>query len=370
MLDLKKAKSAGSYREFKQTASFEKYIRFESQTLLNLASNDYLGIATSRNLRDEFLDTVKAKDVFFGSGASRLVYNSSEAFYNLENWFESRFQKKALIFNSGYSANLGIISALADPKTLFIADKLIHASMIDALQLSRANFKRFAHNNIEALSRLLELHHSEYETIIVLTEAVFSMDGDFADLPAMIALKKKYPNVKLYVDEAHSFFALHELGLSRALNLDADVDFILVTLSKALGGSGAVFLCNDEIRQILINSARSLIFSTAIPSIDVAWTHFVLSKDFSARRQILHDLIRFLELSDSQICPFIVGENEDALLLSRKLLQQGFFVPAIRPPTVPLHTARLRISLRGDITPEELASLKEILDAYKAAHAG
>ena len=183
-------------------------------------------------------------------------------------------------------------------------------------------------------------------------------------------LKKKYPNVKLYVDEAHSFFALHELGLSRALNLDADVDFILVTLSKALGGSGAVFLCNDEIRQILINSARSLIFSTAIPSIDVAWTHFVLSKDFSARRQILHDSIRFLELSDSQICPFIVGENEDALLLSRKLLQQGFFVPAIRPPTVPLHTARLRISLRGDITPEELASLKEILDAYKAAHAG
>ena len=186
----------------------------------------------------------------------------------------------------------------------------------------------------------------------------------------MVIISKKYPNVRLYVDEAHSFFALHELGLSRALNLDADVDFILVTLSKALGGSGAVFLCNDEIRQILINSARSLIFSTAIPSIDVAWTHFVLSKDFSARRQILHDLIRFLELSDSQICPFIVGENEDALLLSRKLLQQGFFVPAIRPPTVPLHTARLRISLRGDITPEELASLKEILDAYKAAHAG
>ena len=368
MLDLEKAKAQGTYREFKDTASFEKSIRFGSKNLLNLASNDYLGIATSRTLRDEFLETIKIKDVFFGSGASRLVYNSSDAFYELENWFEKRLNKKALIFNSGYSANLGVISAMADPKTLFVADKLIHASMIDALQLSKANFKRFAHNDMEALSRILEKEHSAYETIIVLTESVFSMDGDIADLKTMVSLKKQYENVKLYVDEAHSFLALNELGIVHSQNLDNEIDFILITLSKALGGSGAVFLCNQEMREILINSARSLIFSTAIPSVDVAWTSFILSKDFSDRRKNLQECVDFLGLSKTQICPFIVGENEDTLALAKDLTDAGFFVPAIRPPTVPVHTSRLRISLRGDITAEELKPLKEILDAYSKAH--
>ncbi len=364
MFDLAKAKDAGTYREIKRTSSFEKYVRFESKDLLNLASNDYLGIATSRNLRDEFLETVADSDVFFGSGASRLVYNSSEAFFELERFFEDRFFKKALLFNSGYAANLGTISSLADSRTLFVADKLIHASMIDALKLSQANFRRYPHGDMDALESLLERFHGEFDRIILLTEAVFSMDGDEADLPRLVAIKKKYDNVKLYVDEAHSFFALHELGLCKHLHLDRDIDFILVTLGKALGGSGAVLLSDEETREVLVNSARSLIFSTAIPSIDVAWTRFVLRKDFSKERKNLLECIRLLGLSQTQICPFIVGENEKTLALSRELREAGYFVPAIRPPTVPQNTARLRISLRGDIFPEELERLKEILDAY------
>lgn len=364
MFDLAKAKEAGTYREFKRTSSFEKYVRFESGTLLNLASNDYLGIATSRNLRDEFLKTVSESDVFFGSGASRLVYNSSEAFFNLESWFETRFFKKALLFNSGYAANLGTISSLADSHTLFIADKLIHASMIDALRLSQANFKRYPHGDMDALESLLERFHSEFERIIILTEAVFSMDGDEADLEKLVALKKNYSNVKLYVDEAHSFFALHELGLCKAKSVDRDIDYILVTLSKALGGSGAVLLSDEETHEILVNSARSLIFSTAMPSIDVAWTNFILSRNFSDQRKNLQETVDFLGLGKTQICPFIVGENEKTLALSEKLREAGYFVAAIRPPTVPQGTARLRISLRGDILPSELERLKEILDAY------
>lgn len=364
MFDLSKARAAGTYREFKRTSSFEKFIRFESKVLLNLASNDYLGIATNRKLRDEFLGTIRDKDVFFGSGASRLVYNSSEAFFNLEKWFEDRFSKKALLFNSGYAANLGTISALSDSRTLFVADKLIHASMIDALKLSQANFKRYPHGDMDALERILEKSRGDFEKIIILTEAVFSMDGDTTDLKRLIALKRNFENVKLYVDEAHSFFSMREFGLCKALGVEADVDCILVTLSKALGGSGAVLLSDDETNQILVNSARSLIFSTAIPSVDVAWTNFVLSKDFSAERKNLRNSVKYLGLGETQICPFIVGENEKVLELSRTLAEKGYFVAAIRPPTVPQNTARLRISLRGDIAPQELSPLKETLDAY------
>ncbi len=364
MFDLAKAKEAGTYREFKRTSSFEKYVRFESKDLLNLASNDYLGVATNRNLRDEFLETVADSDVFFGSGASRLVYNSSEAFFALESWFEDRFRKKALLFNSGYAANLGTISSLADSRTLFVADKLIHASMIDALKLSRASFKRYPHGDTDALESILEKFHGDFDRIIILTEAVFSMDGDESDLQRLVEIKKKYESVKLYVDEAHSFFALHELGLCKYRNLDKDIDFILVTLGKALGGSGAVLLSDEETHDILVNSARSLIFSTALPSIDVAWTRFILQKDFSRERKNLLESIRFLNLSQTQICPFIVGENEKTVTLSEELRGAGYFVPAIRPPTVPQGTARLRISLRGDIYPKELERLKEILDAY------
>lgn len=364
MFDLAKAKEAGTYREFKRTSSFGKHVRFESKDLLNLASNDYLGIATNRDLRDEFLKTIAESDVFFGSGASRLVYNSSEAFFRLEKWFETRFSKKALLFNSGYAANLGTISSLADSRTLFIADKLIHASMIDALKLSQANFKRYPHGDMGALESLLERFHGEFERIVVLTEAVFSMDGDEADLKKLVALKKNYNNVKLYVDEAHSFFALHELGLCKKESLDGDIDYILVTLSKALGGSGAVLLSDEETHDILVNSARSLIFSTAMPSVDVAWTNFILSRDFSSLRKNLRESIRLLGLSQTQICPFIVGENEKTIALSEKLRTAGYFVAAIRPPTVPQNTARLRISLRGDILPSELERFKEILDAY------
>lgn len=368
MFDLEKAKANGSYRELKRTETFGKLIRYGEKSLLNLASNDYLGIATNRSLRDEFLQTIPASDLFFGSGASRLVYSSNECFFDLEKNFEKRLGKKALLFNSGYAANLGTISALADSETLFIADKLIHASMIDALKLSRANFKRYAHNDSDALERLVEKHSKEFRQIIILTEAVFSMDGDSADLKRLVQIKRNYPNVKLYVDEAHSFFTLYENGLCKALGIEAEIDCILVTLSKALGGSGAVLLSDEETSQILVNSARSLIFSTALPSIDVAWTNFVLSKDFSPERKNLQESIDTLGLSASQICPFIVGENLAAIELAQSLNSAGFFVPAIRPPTVPEGTARLRISLRGDISPKEIQPLKEILDAYSRNH--
>lgn len=362
MFDIKKAKEQSNFRKLKHSKVVSKFIEINKEKLLNLGSNDYLGIATNQEIKNEFLDICKEKELFFGSGASRLVYTSSDEFDKLESFFETKFKhKKATIFNSGYCANLSCISALSDNQTLFLADKLIHASMVDALKLCNANFKRYPHNNYEILSNLLEKNHKNFERIIILSEAVFSMDGDCCDLEKLVEFKKIYKNVMLYIDEAHSFFVRNELGNLYKNKLDEQIDFILITLSKGVGGSGAVILSDDLHKDIFVNSARSLIYSTALPSICVAWSNFVLNKDFSKNRENLEKNINFLGLSDSHIQPFLTYENDKALNLAAKLNKAGYFVPAIRPPTVALNSARLRISLRGDILIDELKNLKEIL---------
>ncbi|ASM38147.1 MAG: aminotransferase class I/II-fold pyridoxal phosphate-dependent enzyme [Campylobacter sputorum] len=364
MFDIEYAKNNDNFRELKHSQSVCKFIYLDGKKLLNLGSNDYLGIATNTTLKDEFLEISKNKDYFFGSGASRLVYTSSDEFNKLESYFEQRFcGKKATIFNTGYCANLSCISALNGKQTLFLCDKLIHASMIDALKISKAKFKRYEHNNYEMLNDLLLKNYSKFDEIIILSESVFSMDGDSADIRHLCELKKEYKNVKLYIDEAHSFFVRNELGNAHKLGLDKDIDFLLVTLGKGIGSSGAVILSNAFYKDIFVNSARSLIFSTAIPSICVAWTNFILSKDFSLTRQNLEQNIAYLGLNGSHIQPFLTYENSKTLELSKKLIQNGYFIPAIRPPTVAPNTSRLRISLRGDVEKSELKMLKEILYA-------
>lgn len=366
MFDIEDAKKHYNFRELKHSQVTSKFIHLDGKKLLNLGSNDYLGIATNKSLKDEFLNLCKDKEWFFGSGASRLIYTSSDEFDKLENYFQSKFDgKKATVFNTGYCANLSCIAALSNLETLFLCDKLIHASMIDALKISKAKFKRYEHNNYEMLNDLLLKNYTKFKKIIILSESVFSMDGDSADIVRLCEFKKEYKNVKLYIDEAHSFFVRNELGNAHKLSLDKEIDFILVTLGKGIGSSGAVILSNAFYKDIFVNSARSLIFSTAIPSICVAWTNFILSKDFSTNRQNLEQNIAYLGLNDSHIQPFLTYENDKTLKLSKKLIQNGYFIPAIRPPTVPQNSSRLRISLRGDIQKDELKILKEILDANR-----
>ena len=360
MFDIEKAKQNSSFRELKHSKISSKFLSLDGKNLLNLGSNDYLGIASNRALRDEFLQICLGSEWYFGSGASRLVYTSSDEFDRLESWFEAKFHNSAVIFNSGYCANLSCISALNSDDTLFIADKLIHASMIDALKLSNAKFKRYAHNDNEALESLVKQNCDKFKHIIILSEAIFSMDGDRADIDFMLSLKKRYDGVMLYIDLAHSFFALDELGIGARLS--CDIDFILITLGKALGSSGAVILSSNEFKDIFINSARSLIYSTALPPINVAWSNFVLSKDYTKERENLANLINFLGLNSTHISPFIVGDNAKTLKLSNSLKSLGYFIPAIRPPTVPDGKARLRISLRADLEIDDLVNLKRILD--------
>lgn len=366
MFNLQIAKDEKTLRELKNSSIFGKFIEFKGKKLLNLGSNDYLGIASNLDLRNKFLELCKDNNWFFGSGASRLIYTSSDEFDRLESWFENHFTgKKATIFNSGYCANLSCISALNSKNTLFLADKLIHASMVDALKLSGAKFKRYPHNDLKVLKEILQKEAYRYDKIIILTEAIFSMDGDSLDLINLVKLKKLYPNVMLYVDEAHSFFIRSHLGLANSIAVDQDIDFLLITLGKGVGSSGAVVLSSGFYKEIFVNSARSLIYSTALPGINIAFSNFILNKDFTEERENLEKNIAFLNLFDSHICPFLTYSNDLAIMLQNRLLQNGYFVPAIRPPTVAKGYSRLRISLRGDISTYEIENLKMILNEIR-----
>lgn len=343
-----------NFRELKNTKISSRFIYQNGQKLLNLASNDYLGIASDKILRDEFLNNL-SDDCFFGSGASRLIYSPSYDYGELESEFQKLFKnKKALIFNSGYSANLATINALNDENTLFLADKLIHASMIDALKM--ANFKRFKHNDTNELENLLKKYRAKFKRIIILCEGLYSMDGDYANLTDFKYLANEW-GALLFVDEAHSFFSLHELGECDACGISSD--FMLITFSKALGGMGAAILCDDNTKNLLVNTARSLIYSTALAPINIAWTKFILSKDFSQRRKNLAKNIELLGLNNSAISPVLCQDSKHALCASKMLAKHGYFIPAIRPPSV--KQARLRISLRADILEAEILKLRELL---------
>ena len=181
-------------------------------------------------------------------------------------------------FNSGYHANTGILPAVSNAQTLILADKLVHASLIDGIRLSSAKCIRYRHNDASQLQRLVSENHNLYAQIIIVTESIFSMDGDKADLCALVRLKKSYSNVLLYVDEAHAFGVRGEKGLGCAEEQDCinDIDFLVGTFGKAIASAGAYIVCRQVIREYLINKMRTFIFTTALPPVNIQWTAWVL----------------------------------------------------------------------------------------------
>ena len=287
------------------------------------------------------------------------------------------FQREAcLLFNSGYHANIGILPAVANKQTLIVADKLVHASIIDGIRLSDAPFVRYRHNDYAHLHEILQKQHLNYERIIVVTESLFSMDGDFADLPQLVAFKRQFGNVMLYVDEAHGIGVYGEqgLGVAEQMNCLPYIDFLVGTFGKALASMGAYVVCDQVIKDYLINTMRPLIFSTALPPFNVAWTEFLFEKrpHFQAKRQHLMQLSARLRqvvaeqlnmpmLSESHIVPLILGDNQRTVQTAQCLQQQGYYCLPIRPPTVPVGTSRIRLSLTADITHDELEQFIEQL---------
>lgn len=339
------------------------------QRMLNLSSNDYLGLAADRELREEFLQTLTPDNFLPTSSSSRLLTGNFSIYEELEAELAALFgTEAALVLNSGYHANMGILPAVSNQHTLILADKLVHASIIDGIRLTTARCIRYRHNDLAQLERLLEQNHSYYQQIIVVTESIFSMDGDQADLQALIGLKRKYTNVLLYVDEAHAFGVRGKRGLGCAEEAGCikDIDFLVGTFGKAAASAGAYIVCSRVIREYLVNRMRTLIFTTALPPINIAWTLFVVRKlaGMQERREHLAKISRMLREalqakgyqcpSTSHIVPMIIGSSEDTVLRAEALQRHGFYALPVRPPTVPEGTSRIRFSLTAEIKEQEI----------------
>ena len=336
---------------------------------VNFASNDYLGISTKEDLKQEFLSQ---NDSLLSTTSARLLTGSSPEYKELEKTVADIFGKeKALIFNTGYQANLGVISALVSKGDVIFSDKLNHASIIDGMKLSGGDFYRYKHLDYENLENMLETKRGQYKRALIVSESVFSMDGDVADIDKLVELKNKY-NCLLMIDEAHAFCAFGDT--LAGVSYGKDVDIITATFGKAVGSFGAFCVSNELVISYLINKARSFIFSTSIPPLNIAWSNWLLTekRDFIKEQKkklehltkAVHASLRLRGIqtpSKTQIIPLVIGDNEKTVKVSEKLRSMGYYIPAIRPPTVPEGTSRLRISLTADCRLEDFEEVLSIL---------
>jgi len=385
------------YRQLPNLKHDGRYVVSRGKALLNIASNDYLGLGGDTEMQAEFLTQVGQLSTThtpkMSATSSRLLTGNDiqlEALEEeLQNWYHSAIEKQSstnsksvLVFNSGYHANLGILPALTTlpVKTLILADKLVHASIIDGMRLSQSKlvtYRRYRHNDYEHLAKFIEQADETVERIIIVTESIFSMDGDRADLLQLVQIKSKDARIELYIDEAHAVGVLGDtgLGLAEETHTLADIDYLVGTFGKAFASMGAYIMCDEVVKQWLINVMRPLIFSTALPPINHAWTRFILAKmpTLTDQRAHLAQLSTTLSqaidprhrvsptLQDidyqSPIIPYILGDNASTLAKAQQLQAAGFYALPIRPPTVPTNTARIRLVMNAKLTNEDCERL-------------
>ncbi len=347
----------------------------DGREVLLLCSNNYLGLADHPLLKEAAVKAVERYGT--GSGASRLVSGNMVLHEELEARIAVfKGTEAALVFNSGYAANTGVIPALAGRGDLIFSDRLNHASIIDGAQLSRARFVRYPHNDTNALRRLLSETNTAGLRLIV-TDGVFSMDGDMAKFAKLVALKNEF-GALLIVDDAHGTGVLGEGGRGSAEIFDVmgEIDIQMGTFGKALGSFGAYVAASREIVDYLVNRARSFIYSTSLPppvlAASLAALNLVDSEEGAQLRRKLADnagLFRnalqkagFSTMgSETQIIPLFVGEAGPAMEFSRLLLEEGIFVQGIRPPTVPTGSCRLRCTVMATHMEDDLVQAAETM---------
>jgi 8-amino-7-oxononanoate synthase len=346
-------------------------IHFGGKKFFDFSSNDYLGLSNHPRLREAAEKAIENLGV--SASASRLLSGDLKIFHKLEEKV-AKFKGKeaALVFNSGFQANVGAISALYGRGDAIFCDRLSHASIIDGITLSGAKLFRFKHNDLEHLKSLLKKNADKFKNNLIATETIFSMDGDKCPLKELVEIKNKF-GCRLLVDEAHAtgIFGISGGGIVEQEGLSLDVDLIMGTFSKALGSFGAYLACDEKIKQYLINTCRSFIYSTALPPAVIAAGIEALNiiRDEPQRRQtLLANVDYFREKlqtagldvrGSSQIIPLIIGDAEKAVEISELLRRNGYWVLPIRPPTVPANESRLRFSLSFDHDKKVLQKLAQ-----------
>ena len=361
--ELGRLEATGSLRALPQAESRGRWISRDGRRMLNFSSNDYLGLAAEQSLAEEFADSLHSTS----SGGGWLPLSSSSSRLLTGN------HESALVLSSGYHMNSGVLPALCDRKTLILADKLVHASLIDGIRLCEGRCVRFRHQDYAQVESILEKEAGGYERIFIVTESIFSMDGDLAPLQRLVEIKRRWPSVMLYVDEAHAVGVrgANGLGLAEECNCIGDIDLLCGTFGKALASVGAYVVCDRVIKEYLVNKMRTLIFTTALPPVNVAWSLFIMERLqlFGGRREHLDRIssevrkafaLRGMQMpSGSHIIPMIIGSSADAVLRAEDMQRHGFYVLPIRPPTVPEGTSRLRFSLTASLKEEDIAKLIE-----------
>ncbi|HHO59764.1 MAG TPA: 8-amino-7-oxononanoate synthase [Thiotrichales bacterium] len=350
-------------------------MRIDGVDVTSFCSNDYLGFANHPALKQAAIEGVKRYGV--GSGAAHLINGHNRAHHQLEDELAAfTGYPRALLFSTGYMANLGLCQAWLDKSDAVFEDRLNHASLIDAALLSGARFQRYRHNDAGSLQRKIDALKNPATGKLVLTDAVFSMDGDIADLPALSDVCRQSDSL-LMIDDAHGFGVLGENGAGSRHHFGLDTQAIpvyMATLGKALGSAGAFIAGSEELIETLIQQARTYIYTTAMPPAIAEATRAALQllQNEPQHLRTLHQNIRYfrqcgeqaglpIEQSETAIQPLMVGEDEAALAISAQLLEAGFLVTAIRPPTVPEGTARLRITLSAAHTQDQINRLIETL---------
>ncbi|OHD68752.1 MAG: hypothetical protein A2W19_10825 [Spirochaetes bacterium RBG_16_49_21] len=392
--ELADIKKRNAHRHLKSILSRDgRFVTYEDKRLLNLSSNDYLGFASDRRMHQEFYRHFGSHDPIdsFGLGASssRLLTGDHSLYTELESTLSGLYSenaaavdhdhagKQALVFSSGYHANTGILPALAGAGDLICSDELNHASIIDGIRLSRAEYIVYGHLDYDELVRSLTKKRGSFRNVVIATESVFSMDGDVADLKRLVGIKNNF-NALLYVDEAHAVgvFGDAGLGICERDGVIADVDVIVATFGKALGSVGGYAVTAPILREYLINRVRPFIFSTALPPVIINWNLFTL-REMKQCRTKREQLMRLSETfraalaqagcatgGQSQIVPVIFGDNDRSIQAAEALLKRGCLVFPIRPPSVPEGGARIRISLRADMEWDDLKEIPDIVRAF------
>ena len=377
--DLKRKNLYRELRVLKRINSIK--IKYNNKNLLNFSSNDYLGLSNNEIMKKETVKIINKYGI--GSGSSRLVSGNYNFHENIEvELAKHKKTESAIIFSTGYLANYSILSSIfnsnifkKDP--IVFSDKLNHQCIYEGCKSNKIKFIRFHHNDMNHLEHLLKNYRLKKNPKFILSESVFSMDGDFADIENLVNLKKKY-NSFLFLDEAHATGIYGKNGFGLSLKYSNEIDCVTGTFSKAFGSFGAYVACSKNLKSFLINKCPSIIYSTAIPFSLLASIYSgikLIPKLKNRRKKLIKNSFNFREMlkkenfnignSQTNIIPIIIGDSKKTILYSKKLEKNGFYIIPIRYPSVPPNSSRLRISISSCHSEKNIKKLFNSLKLIK-----